>query len=168
MAAVLMVLALTPGQKTLVHAGSLSAPTGSQGVSSPPPAPSTQAIPGGGRILFSTGDGIGVLNADGSRTAFGKWSVADAFWDPIHPGDILVNPYTNGPPKLRQYHRTDHGWQPIRTWSAGYGESTQISPDGRWFAYDVSVHGKATGTVRVKGRRGVVASIDGHRLLDVR
>jgi hypothetical protein len=171
-AALLALLALTPGQKGVVRAEGNRASAADQPFLVPPVASSlssssTRPIPGGGRILFSTGQGVGVLDADGTQTAFGKWSIADAFWDPVHPGHILVNRYTDGPKGLRQYRETADGWRVVRTWPAGYGSESQISPDGRWFAYNVFVGGRSTGTVRVAGRHGFVRSIEGRRLVAV-
>ncbi|HEV8420550.1 MAG TPA: hypothetical protein VGR13_04270, partial [Actinomycetota bacterium] len=160
-------LVLTPGQKGASVGHTERARTVPALPAARPPAPSPspsepRLIPGGGSILFSTGQGVGVLEADGSVSHFGGWAAVDAFWDPVHPGQILVNPYTDGPPKLRGFRRAGDRWRAVRSWPAGYGGQTQISPDGRWLAFDVFVKGRATGMVRVTSRHGVVASIQGH------
>jgi hypothetical protein len=118
-----------------------------------------RTIPGGASILFLTESGIGVVDADGIQSRIGKWSAADAFWDPWHPGRILINPITNRPPRLREYARTRDGWVLVRTWPTGYGESLQISPDGKWFAYNVIVHNRATWTIRAVSRDGSIRTI---------
>jgi hypothetical protein len=163
-ASLLMLIGLTPGQKALVGPRSPVGIAVFPFVDPSPSAPSAHSIPGGGRILFSTDTGMGVVGADGSRTQFGTPDVADGYWDPLHRGHILVDPFTDGPSKLNEYLQTPGGWRAIRRWPVGYGEFTQVSLDGRWFAYNVFVKGKMTGTIRVAGRDGSVRSFQGHRV----
>jgi hypothetical protein len=169
LAAVLAVLILIPGQKEVSEAtprpherSQVVVPPATGFISTTPESPTSQAmpIPGGGRILFTTDHGVGVLEPDGSESHFGGWAAVDAFWDPVHPGRVLVSPYTGkGPPGIRSFRRTPGGWRGDRRWPAGAW--TQISPDGRWFAYGVLDKGRSTGAIRVAGRHGPVGSISG-------
>jgi hypothetical protein len=128
-------------------------------VPSPPRSSRFPRIPGRGRILFSAGPGIGVLAPDGLATLFGTWDVADAVWDPLHLGHILVNPYTNDLPRLMEFRPSDGGWRRVARWTTGYGETSEISPDGRFLAYNVFVHGRETWQVRVASRDGLVREL---------
>jgi hypothetical protein len=67
--------------------------------------------PGGGSILYSTDHGIGVLDVHGVTTHIGGWEAADAFWDPVRPGQILVHPYVGDPSVLLAFQRGDDGWR---------------------------------------------------------
>jgi len=116
-------------------------------------------FPGGGEILFS-GDGVGVLAHDGTVTGFGHWNAVDAFWDPLHPRDILVNPYTNRDrQRIREYRLVSGRWQSVGSWPAADSLSTAISADGKWFAYNVFAKGRETRTIRVAGRDGTVRDL---------
>jgi WD40 repeat protein len=147
-----------PALESQSLAGETSVPIAS---SSPAPPRSSMlpATPGAGSILFSTERGVGVLDPYGLVTEFGEWEAADAVWDPLHPGHILVNAYTDGPPRLREFRRTDSGWIRIGRWPTGYGQLSEISGDGRWFAHNVFVDGRETWTIRVAGRHGTVRDL---------
>ncbi|MFN2590698.1 MAG: hypothetical protein ABR518_07995 [Actinomycetota bacterium] len=131
-----------------------------------PPAPrsSLRSTPGGGGIVFLAARGIGVLDPDGVMTTFGRWEAADAYWDPLHRSRILVNPYTGGPPRLREFRRDGSKWREVRRWPTGYGLLSAISPSGTHLAYSVFEHGRQTWTIRVSGRDGSVRDLATDRL----
>jgi len=111
-------------------------------------------VPGGGRILFTTAHGIGVLYPTGALAHLGGWRAADAFFDPLNPGDVLVHPFDGRWQDLRQYRRGARGWRAVRTWRAGMAEYSAVYPGGRWVAFNVFRNSKMTGTVRLTGRDG--------------
>src|SRR6266511_3006751 len=134
LASLLTLLVLIPGQESAVEAGAqqspiMEAPSPHRVITAPASSArhdvTTLRIPGGGRILFLPGQGVGVVDADGSVSEFGKWTAVEAFWDPMHPGHVLVDPMRERERRILEFRRTDHGWEPVRNWPTGYGPYAQ-------------------------------------------
>jgi hypothetical protein len=122
-------------------------------------------FPGGGRILFTRGtpgsssEGFGVVESNGTIFTLST-TTADAYFDPLRPGGILVKPVEAKHPSIRSLRVVDGGWKRTRPWREGPDYYSRVSPDGRLIAYHVFVtHGRdrrETKILRVADRRGVV------------